>query len=294
MSTLRITAPAKLNLFLHIIGKRADGYHMLESCTFFTAFGDALTITPADTVSLTITGNFAPQLAHDANENLVLRAAHLLQARTGTKTGAAITLDKNIPIGAGLGGGSADAAAILSALETFWQCSLTPETRHSIALQLGSDVPACMLNQPAWVTGTGDHVQAIPFPSGGWVVLVNPGTPLLTADVFRATKAPFTPSIARPAPWPNTRALAQWANTQTNALEAPAIALMPSISHILTALQATENCLLHRMSGSGATCFGLYETQSGATIAAASIQTNNPGWWVIATPIQGATHGQTQ
>ncbi len=292
MASTRITAPAKLNLFLHVTGKRADGYHLLESLTAFTEFGDELDIAPAETVSLHITGNYAGLLQKE--DNLVLRAARLLQAEAGIMAGAQITLHKNIPVGAGLGGGSADAAATLTALSQLWSLALPPATLHKIALQLGSDVPACLLGSPGWLTGTGDNVAPVAIPPGGWVVLANPGQPLLTADVFRARRGSFDALVTLPAQWENIPALAAWASAQGNALEAPALTLMPVIAEVLAALASTENCLLPRMSGSGATCFGLYAQQNHATAAAAAIRSAHPGWWLTVTPLKGAAHGQAQ
>lgn len=288
---IRIPAPAKLNLFLHITGKRADGFHLLESLTFFTEFGDSVEVSEASALSLTITGPFADNIEGD---NLVLRAARLLQQQAGIKTGAAITLHKHIPVSAGLGGGSADAAATLIALQRLWKLSPDAATLHSIALQLGSDVPACLLGAPGWMTGTGDHVRALHLPQGAWLVLVNPLQPLLTATVFRNWKGSFTAPVTVPPGWENTASLAIWAAGQSNALEAPARALMPAIDEILASIAATGHCLLARMSGSGATCFGLYDNETSATKAATQLKASHPHWWVTATAMKGTPHGQAQ
>lgn len=293
MAFSRIPAPAKLNLFLHVTGRRADGYHLLESLTCLTGYADRLDIAPADTLELRITGPYAQALPV-AQDNLVLRAARLLQAQAhGAPRGASILLHKHIPVGAGLGGGSADAAAALDALARFWDMRLSPEARHAMALSLGSDVPACALGAPGWVTGTGDTVAPVAVP-GGWAVLVNPGLPLLTADVFRAFRAPFAASVAPPPPLPDIAALAAWAARQRNVLEDAALSLCPAIGDVLSALAATENCLLPRMSGSGATCFGLYAGAAQARAAAARIRAAHPGWWVQATDWKGTPHGQAQ
>ncbi len=285
-----IIAPAKLNLFLHITGKRPGGFHLLESLTVFTEFGDGLEIHPAPGVSLNITGPFASSLE---GSNLVLRAAELLQPHAKGQ-GANITLHKHIPVGAGLGGGSADAAATLRALHAFWDLNLTGRELHAMALQLGSDVPACLLDASGWVTGTGDTVTPIAIPHGGWVVLANPRTPLLTAHVFRACSGNFTPSIPQPHTLATTASLAAWAALQHNDLEAPAISLLPGIAYMLKAISQTESCLLSRMSGSGATCFGLYETKTHAHAAATQLHAAHPDWWVQATALKGTPHGQAQ
>lgn len=286
---IRIAAPAKLNLFLHVTGKRPDGYHLLESLTVFTEFGDIVEAAPAEILTLKITGPQASSL-ENAPDNLVLRAAQLLQP--SLSHGAALTLHKHIPVGAGLGGGSADAAATITALEKLWNLTLPPAARHAIALQLGSDVPACALATPGWLTGTGDTVTPITIPSA-WVVLVNPNIPLLTADVFRANREAFHPSITKPHPT-SAFALAAWAATQSNTLEKPAITLQPAIAEILRAITATQECLLARMSGSGATCFGFYDNEPAATAAAKHLATAHPDWWVKATAMKGTAHGQAQ
>ena len=292
MSPFRITAPAKLNLFLHITGHRPDGYHLLESLTVFTAFGDELEILPTDTLSLNFTGPFAATLESDGKENLVLRAARSLQAKTTYRMGASLTLNKRIPIGAGLGGGSSDAAATIKGLEHLWRISYTPAARAHLAVSLGSDVLACLLDSPGWVTGIGDNVLPVNIPSGGWVILVNPGQPLLTQHVFRNYSQAFTVSVACPKAWDNIAALAAWAAAQHNALEPAAIALMPVIGPMLAAIAGTKNCLLSRMSGSGATCFGLYDNQADAENAATTLQADYANWWVKATQLKGTNHGK--
>ncbi|MBY0406878.1 MAG: 4-(cytidine 5'-diphospho)-2-C-methyl-D-erythritol kinase, partial [Rickettsiales bacterium] len=286
---MRIAAPAKLNLFLHVTGKRANGYHELESLTLFTEFADVLDIMPARDISLTIHNHATTQLMAD-NDNLVIKAARSLEAFTGKGQGAHIALSKYIPVGAGLGGGSADAAATLRGLADFWQVPVMKKILMELGASLGSDIPACLLNQPGWMTGTGDIMQPVALPQGGFVVLVNPCQPLLTADVFRALQPPYSKSVPQPEGWDSLEGLCQWANQQRNDLEAPAVALMPAIADILAALRATP-ALLARMSGSGATCFGIYDSQITATQAAQTIKAAHPAWWVQATPIKGADHG---
>jgi 4-diphosphocytidyl-2-C-methyl-D-erythritol kinase len=277
---IRIPAPAKLNLFLHITGKRADGFHLLESLTAFTDFGDEVEVTQSDALSLALQGEFASQLHPGDNDNLVLRAARLYGQT------AAITLHKNIPVGAGLGGGSSDAAATIRALERLRHTPITDELRHAHALQLGSDVPACLLGRPGWLTGTGDHVTPVTLPHGGWVLLVNPRQPLLTADVYRAFTGAFSAALPQPGSWPSVAALAAWLQNQHNALETPAIARMPVIASLLAAITSTPGCLLSRMSGSGATCFGLYAGEPAARAAANAIATTHPAWWVKPAALQ--------
>ncbi|NCY24513.1 MAG: 4-(cytidine 5'-diphospho)-2-C-methyl-D-erythritol kinase [Alphaproteobacteria bacterium] len=283
----RITAPAKVNLCLHITGRRPDGFHLLESLAVFTQFGDELELRPASRISLEVTGPYAGALHVESREqNLVWRAAHMLQAATGVTDGAAITLHKNIPIGAGLGGGSADAAAVLIGLMQLWQAPLPTVQLHAIALQLGSDVPACLVSKPVWMAGVGEHIKSVSLPRGGWLVLVNPGVSLLTSDVYRGYAPPFSPPPDMLPPLRDTQALATWASRQHNALEAPAIRKLPLIRKVIHAIGQTEGCLLARMSGSGATCFGVYATEAKAKAAAALLAAAHPQWWVQPTALQ--------
>ena len=269
-STLRIVAPAKVNLFLHITGKRADGYHLLDSLVVFTDFGDTLEITPAEQLQLTVTGPFATTLGGD--DNFVLRAARLLQERTGCHKGAQITLHKHIPVGAGLGGGSSDAASALLGLMQLWGVTLAPEALQSLALQLGSDVPACLLRKPALLRGIGEQITPVGYPEENGLVLVNPGVPLLTADVYRTFSGPFSPPSS-----------GESIQSHHNALEPPAKALLPVIGDIIAAIAATPGCTLVRMSGSGATCFGMYADGATAQQAALDLQRLHPHWWVQQT-----------
>lgn len=271
---LRIAAPAKLNLFLHITGKRADGYHLLESLVAFTEFGDWLEIAPAESLEMSVTGPFAVSAGED---NLVLCAARSLQAEMGVTAGAHITLHKHIPVGAGLGGGSADAAAALRGLMQLWQVEAD---MSALALRLGADVPVCMLSRTAWMGGIGEQVAAVDMDAAVWAVLVNPRMPLLTADVFRAFSAPFAVATGEQA------VSLDGLRSQSNMLEVPAIKLLPVIGDMLAAIGATPDCLLARMSGSGATCFGLYGNEAGAIRAAQQLQQEHPQWWCVASALR--------
>lgn len=282
MSSLRLIAPAKLNLSLHIVGKRLDGYHLLESLVAFTAFGDLLELAPADALTFQTRGAFASALSPD--DNLVMRVARMLTERYGVKNGAHITLHKNIPVGAGLGGGSADAAAAMVGLCRLWELPIKLDDIREMALSLGSDVPACLLSKTAWLTGIGETITPVQMPEL-WLVLVNPRLPLLTADVYHAFDGSFIAPGARPEQWENTESLVQFLRNQHNALQSPALSLMPPIGELLAALQATPECLLARMSGSGATCFGLYPDAQLAEQAALSLQADHPEWWVTATSV---------
>lgn len=274
-------APAKLNLYLHVVGKRADGYHRLDSLVVFTATGDTLRVEPADTLSLSIDGPFAAGLSA-GDDNLVMKAARAL----GTG-GARLTLTKNLPVASGIGGGSADAAAALRLLRRHWRLDISDAQLHAIAAALGADVPVCLRAQPAFLGGIGEELTpAPPLPPVG-IVLVNPGLPLPTPTVFAARSGPFSPAARFSEAPRDAASLAALLAERRNDLEAPAIALVPAIATVLAALRATPGCRLARLSGSGATCFGLYDTPETASHAAAALA-RGPHWWVSATHLLGA------
>jgi 4-diphosphocytidyl-2-C-methyl-D-erythritol kinase len=263
---VRVAAPAKLNLTLHVVGRRADGYHLLDGLVAFADIGDVVEARPAERLTLEATGPFAAAIE---GPNLVLEAA----TRLGRGRGAALRLEKNLPIASGIGGGSSDAAAALIALARLWAV----EIPAGLAESLGADVPVCLHRAPAWLGGVGEALTpAPPLPEAG-VVLVNPGVELPTAAVFAARRGPFS-APARFAEAPRDAAhLARLLAAASNDLAAAARALVPEIGEVLAAL---GDALLARMSGSGATCFGLYEDAAAAARAAARIA--RPGWWVAA------------
>jgi 4-diphosphocytidyl-2-C-methyl-D-erythritol kinase len=263
-------APAKVNLFLHVTGKRADGYHLLDSLAVFPAVGDFLAVEPDDSLSLKITGPFGAVLAAD-RDNLVLRAARLLKADGGAK----LTLEKNLPVASGIGGGSADAAAALRLLSHHWGVEAPLD---ELALALGADVPVCLASVPARMSGIGDLLLPAPRLPVFGILLCNPGVAVSTAEVFRArAEKTFSPPAELPESWPSAAAMAAALAGMGNDLEAPAIALAPVIGDLLAALRRLPGCLLARMSGSGATCFALFDTADAAAEAAAAL--NPPRWW---------------
>jgi 4-diphosphocytidyl-2-C-methyl-D-erythritol kinase len=272
-------APAKINLALHVTGRRGDGYHLLDSLVVFAGIGDRVTVTPADVLSLTIAGAQAAQLPV-TEDNLVLRAARAF----GRGHGAQITLDKVLPIASGIGGGSADAAATLRLLARVWGVA---QPDAAAVLALGADVPVCLAGRPARMTGVGDQVSALPHAlPAAWVVLVNPGIALPTPAVFNALQQKENPAIPMPLPrWIDATAMALDLARLRNDLEPPAIQIAPVIGTVKTALAATGGCLVARMSGSGATCFGLYGDELAATAAAQLLSAAHPKWWVAAAPL---------
>lgn len=269
-------AKAKINLFLHVTGKRPDGYHLLDSLVVFAGTGDRLCAEPSDGLSLRLTGPFAPGL-HAEPDNLVLRAARALADAAGIAPNAALVLEKNLPVASGIGGGSADAAAALRLLSRLWGVAPDPAVMHKLAERLGADVPVCLRGAPARMSGIGEHLDPAPRLPGCGLVLVNPGVALATASVFKARQSGFSAAAALPAGWDSAAAMAEGLRDLTNDLQPPAIALQPVIGDVLAALTERPGCLLARMSGSGATCFGLFADADRAVAQAAALARR--GWW---------------
>jgi len=264
-------APAKVNLYLHVTGKRADGYHLLDSLAVFPNVGDRVEVAAADDLSLRLSGPFGAALSGEA-DNLLLKAARALAPGRG----AALALEKNLPVASGIGGGSADAAAALRALCRLW--GVTGADLPGIALSLGADVPVCLHCAPARMQGIGEVLAPAPrLPEFG-MVLVNPGVAVPTPAVFKARIGSFTPAPLLPAMWPSAAAMAAELKRCTNDLQSAAISIQPVIGEVLAALSALPGALLARMSGSGATCFALFATPAEAQTAAAALAAHS-GWW---------------
>ena len=269
-------APAKVNLHLHVVGRRPDGYHLLDSLVVFAGVGDQLTVSAADGLSLSVTGRFAAGLAAD-DDNLVLRAARLLAARAGIRPAAKLVLEKNLPVASGIGGGSADAAAALRLLCRFWR--LDPGMVRRLAGDLGADVPVCLAGTPALMAGIGELLMAAPRLPDVGIVLVNPGVAVATPAVFRARGGAFSAAAQfADGGWCDVGSFVAALRGVGNDLQAPAQALAPVVSDVLAAVSAASGCRLGRMSGSGATCFGLFDTAGAARAAAGTI--DRDGWWV--------------
>ena len=267
MIPAREIAPAKLNLALHVRGRRDDGRHDIETVFAFCTDGDRLSAEPADAVSLAVAGVFAAELQE---ENLVTKAAEALRDAAGVTTGAALTLDKRLPVASGIGGGSADAAAALRLLTSLWQ--IDPAHAQNIAPRLGSDVPACLLSLPMRGEGAGDEVTPIGLSevSGAPVLLINPRIPLRTADVF--------------AGWDGVDhgPLDDW-RIGRNDLQPIAITLVPQIETVLAWLSAQAGADFVRMSGSCATCFALFDSEEARDRAAEAVPRE---WWHLATSLR--------
>jgi 4-diphosphocytidyl-2-C-methyl-D-erythritol kinase len=275
-------AAAKINLYLHVTGRRADGYHLVDSLVAFTDIGDQLTAEPATTLSLEVSGPEAAGLAVVENQNLVLRAARLLAAHTGAAAGAALHLEKNLPVAAGIGGGSSDAAATLRLLSRLWGVSLGDRTLFTLAARLGADVPACLYGRAVWVGGVGEQLEAAAALPPAGMLLANPRKQLPTAAVFAARRGPLG-GAARFEPMPaDADALARMLMPRRNDLTKAATALVPEIRAVLARLSRLPGALLARMSGSGATCFALFANRDAAREAQTVLAAAEPDWWCAA------------
>ena len=277
-----VDAPAKINLFLHVTGRRGDGYHVLESFVVFAEFGDRIVVEPSDELSLSIEGPFAAGLSADSGDNLVLRAANALRDACDENAGARIILEKNLPVSSGIGGGSADAAAALRALSMLWKLDVTDSCLAEIGIAIGADVPVCLNGRPAVMSGVGEMIEnATPPPPVG-VVLVNAGEGVSTPAVFAARTASFSESTGWETPDAFDAFIASLAERKNDLFE-PACRVSPVIDHVLAAISADDKCALARLSGSGGTCFGLYRDRAAAEEAARRIRLEHPGWWCVAT-----------
>jgi 4-diphosphocytidyl-2-C-methyl-D-erythritol kinase len=275
-------APAKVNLALHVTGRRADGYHLLDSLVVFAGFGDRLTIASADHDSLAVTGRYAADVPTDG-ANLVLKARDALRHAAPAQAGpVAISLEKNLPVASGVGGGSSDAAAALRGLARLWRLDLDHAALAEIGLPLGADLPMCLAGKPLVARGVGEALSPVAdFPRLG-MVLVNPGVAVSTADVFAALSKRDNDPLPPLPPTIDFHSLRNWLETTRNDLEPVARAIEPAIGEALSALNRA-GAGFARMSGSGATCFGLFETGNVAKRAAAAIRARHPGWFVAAT-----------
>ena len=279
MTRLTATAPAKVNLTLHVTGQRTDGYHLLDSLVVFVDVGDRLTILPAPDLRLSVGGPFAPGVPTD-DRNLVLRAAQALAAVRGVDRGAAIHLDKHLPHAAGLGGGSADAAQTLRLLSQLWDVVPLPAD-HPAVMALGADVPVCLTGPaPLHMQGIGDQVWATPPLPDFALVLVNPKVDTATPDVFKALTQKDNPPMDTMPEGAGVDDLAAWLHRQRNDLLTPARHIAPQIDRVLDRLRRLPAVKAVGLSGSGATCWALVADMAAARQAARAVQVAEMGWWV--------------
>jgi 4-diphosphocytidyl-2-C-methyl-D-erythritol kinase len=270
------SAPAKINLALHILGRRSDGYHQLDSVVVFADIADRISLEPASTASLSVSGPFAADLAGQA-PNIVLKAEQQMRALAGHAVQLphfAISLEKNLPVASGIGGGSADAAATLRAIQRYINNPPTGfrDSLAKVALSLGADVPVCLNNKPCRMQGIGEIISTVNPRLPQNIILVNPGLPLVTKNVFTA----MNPVDYQGKPPLDLSAPETWRNDMAKA----AITMLPEIADVLSAIRSEPAVTLSNMSGSGATCFGLSESQQTVEDAAARIQSSHPRWWV--------------
>jgi 4-diphosphocytidyl-2-C-methyl-D-erythritol kinase len=278
-------ALAKINLYLHVTGKRADGYHLLDSLVVLADIGDQITATPSDILSLNYTGPFANGLP-PAKSNLVLHAAERLKDAFSVSTGAALTLNKALPVASGIGGGSADAAATLRALCKLWHLDITHPKVADLALLLGADVPVCLRGQSAIMRGIGEDIRPVDHLPPLSLILINPGVEVSTPAVFKARTSAFSNLVEIPGTFNDASAFHAFLKTTQNDLEPPAMGLQPIIGDVLEALRALPGVVLARMSGSGATCFGIVDNVDAARTGAHSLSASHPRWWVQATSVK--------
>ena len=273
-------APAKLNLYLHVTGRRDDGYHELDSLIAFAAPFDRVSAAPAKEFILHLSGPFAPNLNSADGQKLVEKAARRLAELANIKPAARITLDKQLPIAAGIGGGSSDAAATLRVLTSLWGLKINSNDLQALALSLGADVPMCLHGRTCFAGGVGEFLDAAPALPECALVLVNPGVSVATPNVFRARSGAYSgPARFTEVP-KDVGALAELLAARRNDLEAPAKALVPVIDDVLHALSGLPGCRFARMSGSGATCFALFEDEGEAGVAAEILRAQHSDWWI--------------
>jgi 4-diphosphocytidyl-2-C-methyl-D-erythritol kinase len=281
---------AKVNLTLRVIGRRTDGYHDIESVVAFADCADHLTLTPGPELGLVAAGPLA-EACGATSDNLVIKAAHLLRERVPDLKVGSFTLDKVLPVAAGIGGGSADAAAALRLLAQLNGLALDDQRLHAVALATGADVPVCLASRPCDMTGVGESLLPLNLPIMP-CVMVNPRVPVATKDVFNALGLRNgqllvgATDVLRGTAWPQAGASVEdWVEVlaaSSNDLEGPATRIQPIIGEVISALSATNGAWLARMSGSGATCFALYENTADAGRAADAIRRDHPEWWVHA------------
>ncbi|MBS0980085.1 MULTISPECIES: 4-(cytidine 5'-diphospho)-2-C-methyl-D-erythritol kinase [Acetobacter] len=281
------SARAKINLYLHVTGKRADGYHLLDSLAVFAEACDELFYEPGDEeLRLELTGRFGAPLGQDAagQNNLVMKAAAMVQAAAGGAAkvpGGRLVLRKELPVASGIGGGSADAAAALRLLSRAWQVEPDSEALSLMAEKLGADVPVCLDSRAARMEGIGEKLSDAPaLPPSCGILLVNCGVAVSTPEIFRRRDGHFVPRADLPDAWPDAQSLAGFLSLQSNSLQDAACLVCPPVRDVLNVLADIPDNLLVRMSGSGATCFAIFPDDATARQAAYSLSRNRPEWWV--------------
>ncbi len=280
----RSFARAKVNLYLHVVGRRTDGYHLLDSLVVFPDIGDVVCATVAEHLSLTVEGPFAAAVPTDSRNSLI-SAANALAAAAHQSRGAALRLCKQLPPAAGIGGGSADAAAGLRTLADLWRLDFPMRRMAEVALGLGADVPMCLASRTTFAGGIGEVLDPAPPLPRCALLLANPGVELPTPAVFAGRRGRFSQTGRFVDPPADAFAFARVLAERRNDLTDAAVHLCPPIADVLAALAALEDLLVVRMSGSGATCFALFADAASAERRARQLRRRHPGWWIAAAPV---------
>lgn len=285
MINISYTAPAKINLFLHITNKLDNGYHLIESVMVFVDYGDELSITESQEFSFSVNGAYGKDIPSDDN-NIAIKALDLLIKKAGKEERPLlnITLKKNLPVGAGIGGGSSDAAALMKIVNKECNLGFSIQELQEIGLNIGADIPVCLSCEPSFVSGIGEKILPLSnFPKKE-ILLVNPNLPLLTKDIFQMSVKQFSSSIEEKLiSLHKSKSMSEILNflkEQKNDLQNSATSLVPEIVEIILLLESQKNCLFSRMSGTGATCFGVFEDKESCQNAMKNIQNLFPNWWV--------------
>jgi len=283
--TLRARAYAKINLYLHVTGRRSDGYHLLDSVVSFVNVYDEIEISPSENIILEVTGEFADDIGR-ASDNLIIKAANLLAARSSVKQGARIKLIKNLPPAGGIGGGSADAATTLKLLNKLWKQKFSTDELAKMSLKLGADLPMCIVGKSAHISGIGDKIEPINRLPEGYVVLVNPKTEVKSAKIYKMGMKSFSGKLKNDIKsGMSLKEMAEALKQSQNDLAMNAAMAAPNILDVLEQIRKNETRLLARMTGSGATCFGLFANEEDAAEAAEKITLHNKNWWVRSAPL---------
>jgi 4-diphosphocytidyl-2-C-methyl-D-erythritol kinase len=278
-TTFNMLAPAKINLFLHITGKRDDGYHLLQSVMVFVDVGDALEFSPHDSLFLDVEGPFAADMPPPHN-NLIYKAAQLLAAEYNVPMRARITLKKRLPVASGIAGGSSDAATALRGLARLWGLPEEKDRLRRLGEKLGADVPACIARRAVWTEGIGERVTPLLDMPAMHFILVNPMVATPTPEVFRRYREKFSPLLQFSG---RRKSMQEWIadlKLYRNDLTRAAMGVTPEIRAVLEALRATPNCHFARLSGSGATCFGVFDHAQASAAAMNKLKQEHPDWWI--------------
>ena len=280
-------APAKINLYLHVEKKLNNGMHSIDSLITFSDWADQVFVSPQKNITLDRYGPMSANLP-SVQDDYVYKAAQKLAILTKNKLGAKIIVEKNLPVASGLGGGTADAAAVIRALGKLWRVDICDDLKRNLAQDLGSDLYVCLESKPSRVRGIGDDLLSLKVPHNLSAVLVNPLETLLTAEVFSVFRknVQINQSVDIPGSWSDdSYEFIRQIKKLRNDLTDPAISLCPIISEVLFKLNSSDGCMLERLSGSGATCFGLFADHESAENAAETIKSNNLDWWVTTTKL---------